>query len=524
MGLSHHHLGEHAVQFAKRFVTKFRDLIVCVLSCFDRVIFKGYLPFHSEDRLNSWVDYTLRIRRADFLKHLERKSEELVTHAKALAEAAGRPYEYVSGRIRKELYIQNLIRRDRVQEGLVAVLCVQETCRTVKLAYADKRPRLIFSRRPQRVLYYYQVDPEFGLMHVRLETWFPYTIQVYVNGHDWLARQMSKRQLGFAQQDNAFVRLQDPQAAQRLADRFAQLNWVKQLTRWARVVNPHIGQKGWLKDTAYYWIAEQAEFASDVIFHDRPKLSHLYPRLLDHALVNFSASDILTFLGRKLTGNFLGEVLTDCKKKRLPGARVKHRMKENWIKMYDKFGLVLRVETVINSPREFRVRRTRTRNGKPTKVWCPMNKGVANLGSYQSVCRASNDRYLNALAVVEDPTPAYQQVADLTESKVHQGRRYAGFNPGRKADIRLFRAVLSGEHELRGFRNSDIRHQLHSITRDKVQDRRQANAVSRQLRRLHVRGLIAKIPRTHRWRVTERGRSLLGTIVRLHYHGLPLAV
>ncbi len=143
------------MQFAKRFVTKFRDLIVCVLSCFDRVIFKGYLPFHSEDRLNSWVDYTLRIRRADFLKHLERKSEELVTHAKAFAEAAGRPYEYVAGRIRKELYIQNLIRRDRVQDGLVAVLCVQETCRTVKLAYADKRPRLIFSRRPQRVLYYY---------------------------------------------------------------------------------------------------------------------------------------------------------------------------------------------------------------------------------------------------------------------------------------------------------------------------------------------------------------------------------
>lgn len=512
------------MQFAKRFVAKFANLIVCVLSCFDRVIFKGYLPLRNENQLNSWVDYTLRIRRADFLKLLERKSTELVTHAKAFAAAAGRPYEYLAGRIRKELYIQDLIRRDRVREGLVAVLCVQETCRTVKLAYADKRPRLVFSRRPQRVLYYYHVDPQFGLMYVRVETWFPYTIQVYVNGHDWLARQMSKRGLGFGQRDNAFVQLDNPEAAQQLADRFAQLNWVKQLTGWARVVNPHIGRKGWLKDQSYYWITEQAEFASDVIFQDRPKLSHLYPRLLDHALVNFSASDILTFLGRKLTGNFLGEVLTDCKKKRLPGARVKHRMKENWIKMYDKFGLVLRVETVINSPREFRVRRTRMRNGKPTKVWCPMNKGVANLGSYQSVCRASNDRYLNALAVVEDPTPAYQQVADLTESKVHQGRRYAGFNPGRKADIHLFRAVLSGEHELRGFRNSDIRHQLHSITRDKVQDRRQANAVSRQLRRLHVRGLIAKIPRTHRWRVTERGRSLLGTIVRLHYHGLPLAV
>lgn len=524
MGLSDHHPGEHAVKFARRFLTRFSHLIVSVLSCFDRVIFKGYLPFHSENRLNSWVDYTLGIRRADFIKQLEQRSTELVNHAKALAEAAGRPYQYVAGRIRKELYIQNVIHRDRVKEGLVAVLCVQETCRTVKLAYADKRPRLVFTKRPQRVLYHYHMDPEFGLMYVRLETWFPYTIQVYVNGHDWLARQMWKRKLAFVQQDNAFVRLKEPEAAQRLADRFAQLNWVKQLSRWARQVNPHIGPKGWLKQMQYYWVTEQAEYASDVIFQDRSKLSHLYPRLLDHALVNFSASDILTFLGRKLSGNFLGEVLTDCKKKRHPGARVKHRMKENWIKMYDKFGLVLRVETVINSAREFRVRRTRNRNGKPAKVWCPMNKGVTNLASYQRVSRAANDRYLNALAVVQDPTPAYQQVAELTESKAHRGRRYAGFNPGRKDDIRVFQAVLSGEHELRGFRNSDIRHQLYASCRDKQQERRQANAVSRLLKRLHVRGLLAKIPRTHRWRVTDRGRSLLGTILRLHYHGLPLAV
>ena len=287
---------------------------------------------------------------------------------------------------------------------------------------------------------------------------------------------------------------------------------MKQLSKWARLVNPHIDKGGWLYGKDYYWVTEQAEYASDVIFKDRSKLRDLYPRLLDHAVVNFSASDILTFLGRKLTGNFLGEVLTDCKKKREPGARVKHRVKENWIKMYDKSGLVLRVETVINSPREFRVRRKRTRNGQPTMVWCPMNKGVANLPSYQRVCRAANDRYLNALSVVNDPTPAYQQVADLTESKTHQGRRYAGFNPARKDDVRLFQAVLSGAHELRGFHNCDIRESLHGVVRDPTERRRRANAVSRMLKRLHVRGLIARIPRTRRWRVTSRGHSLLGAL------------
>lgn len=511
------------MKFASRFFNQFQSLIVCVLSCFDRVIFKGYLPFHSVGSLNSWVDYGLRMRRTDFIKQLEQRSQELVDHAKTLAEKAGRPYEYRRGWFRKERVIQDIANRDNVTEGLVAVLCVQETCRTVKLAHGDRRPRLIFAKRPQRVLYYYFIDRSFGLMYVRLETWFPYTIQTYVNGHDWLARQMAKRGLGFVQHDNSFTKLDDPEEAQRLADRFAQLNWVKQLSRWARHVNPHVAKGGWLHGREYYWVTSQAEFASDVVFQDRSRLSHLYPRLLDHAVVNFSAKDILTFLGRKLNGNFLGEVLTDCKKKRDPGARVKHRMKENWIKMYDKFGLVLRVETVINSPREFKVRRTRTRNGKPTKVWCPMNKGVTNLPSYQSRCRAANDRYLNALSVVNDPTPAYRQVSQLTESKVHQGRRYAGFNPARSEDVKLFQAVLSGSHELRGFHNADIRTQLYRETRDPHERRRRANAVSRLLKRLHVRGLIAKIPRTRRWRITVRGQSLLGTIVRLHYHGLPLA-
>ncbi len=314
------------MQFAKRFLDKFSSLIVTVLSCFDRVIFKGYLPFHNEGELNSWVDYTLRIRRIDFVTHLEQRSEELVNHAKAFAAKINRPYEYRQGRFRKEQFIQDIIRRDNLTEGLVAVLCTQETCRSIKLAYADKRPRLIFAKRPQRVLYYYFLDRDFGLMYIRLETWFPYTIQVYVNGHDWLARQMLRRKMGFVQRDNAFTQLDDPQQAQQLADRFAQLNWVKQLSKWARLVNPHIDKGGWLHGKDYYWVTEQAEYASDVIFKDRSKLRDLYPRLLDHAVVNFSASDILTFLGRKLTGNFLGEVLTDCKKKREPGARVKHRV------------------------------------------------------------------------------------------------------------------------------------------------------------------------------------------------------
>lgn len=503
-----------------QFVAKFAALIVASLSCFDRVIFKGHLPFGDDAHLNRFVDGTLKMRRKDFLPWLEKRSEQLVEHAKQAAQNAGRPYLYLSGKQRKEQLIHDLIRKDGLSQGLVAVLCVQEICRSVKLKYAKDRPQLAFAPRPQRVLYYYQLDPEFGLMYLRLQTWFPYTMQVYVNGHDWLARQMTRRKLGFVQRDNGFTQLDNPRKAQQLADGFVGVGWRRHLDQWARQINPLLKER-WLG--SYYWVTEQAEYSTDLLFASREKLAGLYQRLLDHATFQFSAQDILTFLGRKLHGNFQGEVLTDCKKDRLPGARVKHRVKDNWLKMYDKFGQILRIETVINQPREFRVRRRRARNGRQQMVWCPMNKGVANLYQYRRVAHAANQRYLAALSVVDNPTPAYCQVEHLTRPKVVRQRSYAGFNPARREHVELFRALLDGKHQINGFHNADIRRALHPQAREPAACSRLRARLGRQFRQLHVRGLLAKIPRTRRWRVTDQGQRTLGAVVRLYYHGLATA-
>jgi hypothetical protein len=510
------------MKVATRFLTKFAHLIVATLACYDRVIFKGYLPFGGDKHLNAFIDYELRILRKNFLPLVQQMSQELVDHAQNIAEQARAPYEYKQGKFSKEKWVAPIARERRHREGLLAVLGCQESDRTIKLHYSRRQPCLKFVYRPQRVVYYYFLDPEFGLMHIRIQTWFPFKIQVYVNGHDWLARQMIKRKLGFVQRDNAFTQLDDPEQAQRLADRFFKLRWRNQLNRWAKLVNPHL-KRGWLRGKDYYWVIDQAEFATDILFRSPKALTELFPRLLDHATVNFSAQDILTFLGRRLHWRFDGEVITECKKDRWPGARIKHHMKKNWIKMYDKFGLILRIETVINQPREFKVRRWRERKGERQLVWCPMNKGVANFYQYHAAARAANVRYLEALSVVNDPAPAYRQVHKLVQSKRHKKRSYAGFNPARRDHVRFFQAVLRGDHLVNGFRNADIRRLLHGEARAARTRRRQSAAVGRVLKRLHVRGLIKKVPRTRRWNITARGHRLLAAIVQLRYHGLATA-
>jgi hypothetical protein len=194
-------------------------------------------------------------------------------------------------------------------------------------------------------------------------------------------------------------------------------------------------------------------------------------------------------------------------------------MKRNWLKMYDKLGVLLRVETVINQPGEFKIfRECRHRDGTASMGWFAMCKGVGNLLHYQSQARACNERYLAALSAIESPTPSSDDRKALTERRRRKGRSYAGFNPAREDEAKVFAAVLAGDHIAQGFRNRDVRTALSAGACD-PQHRRSA-AVGRLLKRLHVRGFVVKVPRTRRWRVTDRGRRILSDALR-QYRGAP---
>jgi len=279
-----------------------------------------------------------------------------------------------------------------------------------------------------------------------------------------------------------------------------------------------------LTPMSYSWVTPQAEDATDLVFKSPQHLAEFCPRRLEHSTLCFSARAVLSCLGRKWPGQFEGEVVTDQFDPgfngRLPGRRVKPRRKRNWIKMYEKVGWILRVETVINDPEEFRVRRRVRRRGRRRTEWVPLRKSVADLFRYRDVAPQSNARYLNALAHVEDPTPGLRGLDTITPRKSPAaGRPVKAFNPVARSDSQLFVALMSGEHAVHGFANRDLRAKLTDHLReDPKQQRAQA---SRLLHRLHVYGLVAKIPRSRRWRVTAFGHRVMGASVRLRQLHFP---
>ena len=199
--------------------------------------------------------------------------------------------------------------------------------------------------------------------------------------------------------------------------------------------------------------------------------------------------------------------------------RIKHCVGSNWIKMYDKFCLVLRIEIVINEPRDFRMRSWGKRHGKRVKVSKPMKKSVVLIDRYRKVSRSANARYLTALAVVDDPEIQTKELDRLTESVKINERSHRAFNPLAQRDSKLFTAALRGEHTINGMRNRNIRRIIHNTkTQNKTEIRRQSSNISRQLKRLHVFKLIAKIPHSHKWKVTAKGYRLMSTSLYLRKH------
>jgi len=503
----------------KEFLRKHEDRIHSVLSCFDRMLFRGYLPIMSGWAMAQFLNI-LELNCSNLKPFLLQNAERVKDHAVAMAQKHKRPFEYLRSNIQKENKARQLAERDGITEGLVCIFSILEACRTFSFRFKIGRPFVQSASRKCLHFYYYFMDRNFGLIHVRIQSWFPMQIQVYVNGHEWLARKLEANHVSYSKLDNVLVSIGDTRKAQKFADRFQRLKWPKILNRYARLVNPQM--QGILCLFQYYWVTAQSEYSTDIQFKSRADLCELYPQLLSHSTLCFGAREVMSFLGRKLNGNFQGEIVSDLSSfvcRRTGGSRIKHRVKENWLKMYDKAGFVLRVETVINNPEEFRVRKRVIRKGKTQMEWVDMRKGVAWLFRYREVSLRANSRYLDALAVVDDPTNAKRDLDRITTRKRDAaGRGCPGFNPLAHRDTELFQAVMDGEHCLRGFTNRDIRTKLPSTRQLSScgQDRKKASAkVSRIFRRLHAHGLIAKLPRSRRWRVTLYGRRVMGTAIYL---------
>jgi hypothetical protein len=498
----------------ERFVTRHRGRIAGILSGFDRMIFRGTLRSISyAEGLEAFLA-TRRVLLKDFGRFAQRVSDRVKQHAEALAHTHGRPFEYLaSAATSKEATARAIMTRDGIVDGLICVLSCVEPCRTYDIHRdrARKQIRPVARERKCLHLYFYYVDREFGFMHVRVQTWLPLTIDVYVNGREWLARRLTRAGVAYTQVDNCFTAIADCPRAQRYSDELTTRDWPALLTVWARRVMPWLDRRNGWDLRPYYWSQRQSEYATDVVFCHPTDLATIYPQLTRHAIDAFHAPDVLRFLGRRFGNRSDGEVTSTFKRRR-EGVCVRHSVEENSLKMYDKAGRVLRIETTINNPRRFKLRRRTTHRGDRRTRWVALRKGVVDLPRRVELSRAANARYLDALAVVGNPTVSCHVLDPVSHPACLDGRRHRPLRPIAPDDAAMEAALLAAAPRPNGFRHQDLMRSLAAMDEPRTRGR-----ITRQLRLYRAHALVERIPGTHRYHVTAQGHLVMATALRFRH-------
>jgi hypothetical protein len=316
--------------------------------------------------------------------------------------------------------------------------------------------------------------------------------------------------IGYEKRDNCFARIDDLPRAQKMMEELEQRKWEPFLNLLARRANRLVVPESGLNLRGYYWSVRESEYATDVMFKDAASLERLYPALLDHAIKNFGCSNVLRFLGRRThESRFRGDAGTSLLR-RSEGVRVKHWAEENSIKMYDKQGSVLRIEMTMNNPRRFKVRRMTEWSGVRRMRWIPMRWGVVDLDRRVEVSRAATERYIEALAMVNVPSPVREVLDGVSRRIVKDGRPYRALRPVSPEDAKAFQAVMRGQFLIKGFMNRDLRECLGTTkVADETGARRASGRATRLLRLFRAHGLIRKVSGTRYYRATTCGHRVM---------------
>jgi hypothetical protein len=313
---------------------------------------------------------------------------------------------------------------------------------------------------------------------------------------------MSKHNIEYRVLDNAFGWIAEFEEAQKLADEF----WVELLHRkldgFADRYCPVVKQF----ELNYHWSLDQVEFATDVVFQRQSDLQAIYERLTRTAIHTVKPDNIATFLGRKLNGNYQDE-MGNRFNTRIEGTRIKHTMGPVSIKMYDKFRLVLRIETTVLNVSFFKhYREVEHKDGTRSMAWAEMKKNIYSLAPLRELLLAANRRYLEFISSIEDDKAGTDKLTKISQPVEENDRTYRGFNFFDPDDEELFEALGRGEFNISGFQNKDLRRRVTSQS---------TGQISRLMKRLRTHGLIKKIGRTYKYYLTSLGKQVIALGLKL---------
>jgi hypothetical protein len=481
---------------------------------FDRLRLQGTLPPLYSAELMQQQLWALQVLHKDFKDYARALTGRMRTALAANALARQRQVIYLESNQRpKEEIAREIMAREGISEGVICVLSALETARAYEACPNRATRKLELRLRPKRCVhvYVYLLHAVLGFMHVRFQTWFPFLVQMCVNGREWLAQQMTRAGLGFRRERNCFPWLEDVAAAQALMDEQLRTDWPALCNGLVAELNPVAEEVCQPLGLEYYWTSPETEYASDVMFSDRDQLAALYPSLIQHGITSFGCERVLRFLHRNTKVSPDGEVKSD-RTRRPEGVRLKHWVNSNSLKMYDK-GSVLRVEMTINQPKDFSVVRPPAHDPAATPKRRKLRRTIADLHLRARLSHSATERYFEALGAVHGGEALGAAAAHLCRRVRWHKQSFRALNPLGEDDAALLAILNDARFVITGVSNAALRLALYGEGKNRDQRRRQAARCSRLIRLARAHHLLVKVPRAHRYHVPPKARRLLTALL-----------
>ena len=478
---------------------RYADSIRGITSCFDRLILQGTLnPVGHPDGMTSYL-YAHHIRIFDFPQFAQGYTTKIRDHIAQAAKSHDIEISFVRNHSdRKENIVAQIIKTRGDHPGLVGILSAMEACSTFQPWHDKKTGKTFLRHNTGKCLHYYCyfIDPVFGLGYVRIPTWLPCRLQIYINGHNRLATTMKKRKITFCQIDNLFTSIGSFSQAQNLSDSFSPEELHLCLDRCAKLYCPAVAELG----AVYHWSIMQAEYATDIVFSQKEKLAGLYEHISRAAVIAVKAENIATFLGRKLHANYKDEMGNNFST-RIEGTRIRHCMGPTSIKAYDKLGVALRIETTTNDVSFFKhFRDVEQANGTIVNKIASMRKSIYSLPDLAKLLSDANFRYLEFLSALDDPSGGASKLEKISKPVTENNHPYKGFNFFDENDLLLLRTIARGEFNITGFQNKHLRTFIENLSSSKT---------TRIIKRLRIHGLIKKVRNSYKYRLTLLGKQVV---------------
>jgi hypothetical protein len=478
--------------------------VVLDLQCLDRVYLNGYVPkLQVGGQVLGFLTEHLGYPVAS--PALFKQIGDRFSHAvHSFAETKGIPLLHLNTPDRSRWDDRKVDRvRDYVskatQPGVVAIVIAQEV---QKVFMGHRRrpktdgPQFGFNKADRRVTvyYFYLLDPDFGLGFIKICSYFPYPLKMWVNGHDWAKRQAAAKGLDFTELANGFASCQDPARLQAIADQLTPAKLQAFFNYWiVRIPCPFTRAD---RLAGYWWqlSMRQVEISRTLVLDAPRRARALFEALVaDNIGIGRPAVVSMLFarrVQRNTPGAFSTRVFTEGTQ-----VRIDFFYKHCRVKLYLKEGRALRIETVVNDADDLDIL-----------------KGLAHLPEVQRAARHINARVLTMLRVGQSCAIENALFAGVSRPCLRDGQRTGALRFGDGRVMALAGALCLTLHAIAGFNNRSLR----ALVGELLGTTYTSAQMTYDLRRLRLHGLIARVPQSNTYFLTPQGLRVVLFYTKVH--------